>query len=389
MVPKVADPDPYGSVRYLFELLDLDTDSFFFTLVDFFPHFFSAVAVQDPSNTIKRDLYAICEQFDNLEAQLCRAHTKTVICPPSAAAVLTPDSAAADDIILEEDDEEGETSDFSLSKNSPRNTPDIANSATSNQQASSGKESSLSGGGGDTVSGGGGGNSEDTCYSSSVLNSEEASVVSLPLRVTPVVAAAHYEECTVSSTVTLTLKPPPPRHQPETLRTEVFLNMSAVRREEPSELERNLEAAQRFLAAPLRLANTEHMEDELAGLAAHLARLEDAFLPARLSDEEAAPLLAALVEVKGRLRARQAEAAGMTERLAQCREEMSGLSLWMKEVKVFLGAEEAAYGELETLEAQLRESNALQVRTIVRVPGIFLRCSGSMTFWCGSGVDRH
>ncbi len=325
---------------------------------------FSAVAVQDPANTIKRDLYAICEQFDNLEAQLSRTHNnKTVICPPSAAAVLTPDSAAADDI-LEEDDEEGETSDFSLSKNSPRNTPDIANSA--GNQASSGKESSLSGGGGDTVSGAdpqrGGGNSEDTCYSSSALNSEEASVVSLPLRVTPVVAAAHYEECTVSSTVTLTLKPPPTR-QPETLKSEVFLNMSAVVREEPSELERNLEAAQRFLAAPLRLANTEHMEDELAGLAAHLARLEDAFLPARLSDEESAPLLAALVEVKGRLRARQAEAAGMTERLAQCREEMSGLSLWMKEVKVFLGAEEAAYGELETLEAQLRESNALQVRT--------------------------
>jgi hypothetical protein len=317
-----------------------------------------------------------------------------VICPPSTAAVLTPDSAADD--ILEEDDEEGETSDFSLSKNSPRNTPDIANSA-GNHQASSGKESSLSGGGGDTVSGadqpqGGGGNSEDTCYSSSVLNSEEASVVSLPLRVTPVAAAAHYEECTVSSTVTLTLKPPPPR-QPETLKSEVFLNMSAVvRREEPSELERNLEAAQRFLAAPLRLANTEHMEDELAGLAAHLARLEDAFLPARLSDEESAPLLAALVEVKGRLRARQAEAAGMTERLAQCREEMNGLSLWMKEVKVFLGAEEAAYGELETLEAQLRESNALQVRTIVRVPGIFsavfrihdilvwIRCGSSLTF---------
>ncbi len=293
-----------------------------------------------------------------------------MICPPSAAAVLTPDSADADDI-LEEDDEEGETSDFSLSKNSPRHTPDIANSASGNHQASSGKESSLSGGGGDTVSGAdqprgdGGGNSEDTCYSSSVLNSEEASVVSLPLRVTPVVAAAaHYEECTVSSTVTLTLKPPPPRHQPETLKSEVFLNMSAVVREEPSELERNLVAAQRFLAAPLRLANTEHMEDELAGLASHLARLEDAFLPARLSDEESAPLLAALVEVKGRLRARQAEAAGMTERLAQCREEMSGLSLWMKEVKVFLGAEEAAYGELETLEAQLRESNALQVRTI-------------------------
>ena len=43
-------------------------------------------------------------------------------------------------------------------------------------------------------------------------------------------------------------------------------------------------------------------------------------------------------------------------------EEISGLSLWMKEVRVFLEAEDAALGDLDTLDAQLKESNALQVR---------------------------
>ena len=33
----------------------------------------------------------------------------------------------------------------------------------------------------------------------------------------------------------------------------------------------------------------------------------------------------------------------------------------MKEVEVFLAAEEPALGDLDTLEAQLKESNALQV----------------------------
>jgi DNA repair exonuclease SbcCD ATPase subunit len=142
--------------------------------------------------------------------------------------------------------------------------------------------------------------------------------------------------------------------------TEIFITMAAVPCREPSELERNLEAAHRLLANPLRLSRPEDLEDELAVLTARLGSLEDAFVPASLSEEEAAPLLADLVDVKGRLRTRLTEVRELMERLAQCSEEMSGLSLWMKEVKVFLGAEEAAYGELETLEAQLRESNALQ-----------------------------
>ena len=37
----------------------------------------------------------------------------------------------------------------------------------------------------------------------------------------------------------------------------------------------------------------------------------------------------------------------------------------MAEVNVFLGAEEPALGDLQTLEAQLKESNALQVRLLL------------------------
>lgn len=41
-------------------------------------------------------------------------------------------------------------------------------------------------------------------------------------------------------------------------------------------------------------------------------------------------------------------------------DEVDGLNSWMKEVDVFLNAEEAAVGDIETLSAQLEQSNALQ-----------------------------
>lgn len=262
------------------------------------------------------------------------------------------------------DDEEEETSDFSVSKAS-RSDPDqpAANSSpgTREEEEEGSGEQRLH-------HQGTGGHSEDTCYSSSVLNSEEASVVSLPVNQSngAVPTGGHYEECTVSSTVTIS-RMPTSAFTTVSEKSEIFITMAAVPLaaaavREPSELERNLAAAGRLLTDPLRLASPEELEDALAEASGHLLRLEDAFVPASLSEEQAAPLLSELVEVKGRLRARQAEAKELLERLAQCAEEMSGLGLWMKEVKAFLGAEEAAYGELETLEAQLRESNALQVR---------------------------
>ncbi|XP_076057389.1 dystrophin-like, partial [Oratosquilla oratoria] len=48
------------------------------------------------------------------------------------------------------------------------------------------------------------------------------------------------------------------------------------------------------------------------------------------------------------------------EMLGQYRDEVSGLKSWLAEVDVFLHAEDAALGDIETLEAQLEQSNALQ-----------------------------
>ena len=46
--------------------------------------------------------------------------------------------------------------------------------------------------------------------------------------------------------------------------------------------------------------------------------------------------------------------------LRQFEEEVEGISRWMQEVDVFLVAEDPAVGDRATLEAQLKESNALQ-----------------------------
>ncbi|KAB7507982.1 Dystrophin [Armadillidium nasatum] len=48
------------------------------------------------------------------------------------------------------------------------------------------------------------------------------------------------------------------------------------------------------------------------------------------------------------------------EKQRQFEEETSGLRSWLGEVEVFLEAEEAAVGDIETLQAQLEQSNALQ-----------------------------
>ncbi|XP_069180920.1 LOW QUALITY PROTEIN: dystrophin [Procambarus clarkii] len=48
------------------------------------------------------------------------------------------------------------------------------------------------------------------------------------------------------------------------------------------------------------------------------------------------------------------------EKQKQYKDEVSGLKSWLAEVDIFLQAEEAALGDIETLEAQLEQSNALQ-----------------------------
>ena len=177
----------------------------------------------------------------------------------------------------------------------------------------------------------------------------------------------HYEECTVSSTLTV------PRPSPVTAvveRSEVFITMKTLSRRdssepklsrEISELEQNLRVCERFLDSVLCLQDSVDLEDEVTEVHSHLHLLADAFVPASLTEDESADVLNKLLDVKARLREREKEAKGLIDKLAQLREEISGLSLWMKEVGVFLEAEDAAFGDIETLEAQLKESNALQV----------------------------
>jgi len=172
----------------------------------------------------------------------------------------------------------------------------------------------------------------------------------------------HYEECTITTTLTLP--------QPTVQKSEIFITMKTLTRidssepkpeRELSDLERNLASCQEFLNQPVFLQDNSDMEDDVSRIISCLQLLSNAFVPASLTEEESSQVLDQLLEVKKNLRSRERTVKSMIESLNQLREEISGLTLWMKEVHIFLEAEEAAFGDLETLEAQLKESNALQV----------------------------
>ena len=97
----------------------------------------------------------------------------------------------------------------------------------------------------------------------------------------------------------------------------------------------------------------------------------DVMLSAPIYVRDAGSMVAEISRLKDRLERR----AGSTEkaveariesleaevsRLRQFEEEVGGISRWMQEVDVFLVAEDPAVGDHATLEAQLKESNALQ-----------------------------
>ena len=131
-------------------------------------------------------------------------------------------------------------------------------------------------------------------------------------------------------------------------------------------LETDLTRCREFLAQPLLLHHPAGMEEEKNRIADHSLLFEDAFVPAHLSEEEATELVDKMKTVKMELKMREEELESLSSSYQQWREELQGLSLWMKEVEVFLNAEEAAIGDMMTLEAQVKESDALQddVRTL-------------------------
>ncbi len=131
---------------------------------------------------------------------------------------------------------------------------------------------------------------------------------------------------------------------------EVAARLKAVREEKRSEAasamsDREKELVRRLEATPLITVSTEEgTRAELASLRSYL------------------PWMDIGPDVKARLEERVAAVEADAERARSFKQELDGLFVWMREVDVFLNAEEAAFGDRETLEAQLKESNALQVR---------------------------
>ena len=135
---------------------------------------------------------------------------------------------------------------------------------------------------------------------------------------------------------------------------------SNMAKREPSKLELDISQCQELLSSALCLEDSHEMDDISSQIKEHIQLFDEAFIPAYLTEDEAGVLVEQLMEVKTDLRARDEELKVLSSTLNQWKEELQGLSMWMKEVEVFLHAEDAAFGDLETLEAQLKESNALQ-----------------------------
>ena len=92
----------------------------------------------------------------------------------------------------------------------------------------------------------------------------------------------------------------------------------------------------------------------------------DVMLSAPIYVRDAGSMVAEISRLKDRRLAGSTEKARIESleaelsRLNQFEEEVEGISRWMQEVDVFLVAEDPAVGDHVTLEAQLKESNALQ-----------------------------
>lgn len=103
-----------------------------------------------------------------------------------------------------------------------------------------------------------------------------------------------------------------------------------------------------LVRAPIYVKGVELMQDEIAQLRGYLRELTTDTSDSR--DHSLAQSIQQRIECL--------EAS--LQQLGQFHEEVDGLTRWMEEVDTFLKSEEAAFGDLVTLGAQLKESNALQ-----------------------------
>ncbi len=106
-----------------------------------------------------------------------------------------------------------------------------------------------------------------------------------------------------------------------------------------SALERDL---RKRLDSPLSLRSVVDLHHEISSLKTFLTRLDTP------------------PELRGPTEDRIEQVERDAQQLAQFQEELHGMSVWMKEVQAFLRAEDPAFGDIETLQAQIKESDALQ-----------------------------
>ena len=144
-------------------------------------------------------------------------------------------------------------------------------------------------------------------------------------------------------------------------KSEVFITLQSVENEpdtsmamrEPSKLELDISQCKDLLSFSVYLEDNHHMEDIYAQMIEHIHRFDKAFIPAYLTENEAGVLVEQIMEVKKDLGARGEELKLLVSTLNLWKKELQGMSMWIREVEVFLQAEDAAFGDLETLEAQL------------------------------------
>ena len=161
-------------------------------------------------------------------------------------------------------------------------------------------------------------------------------------------------------------------------KSELFITLQSVENEpeismakrDPSKLELDILQCKTLLSSSLHVEDSDNLEDTCAKIDKHIHLFDEAFIPAYLTEDEASDLVEQIMEVKGSLKARGEEIRMLQSTLNQWKEELQGLSMWMKEVEVFLHAEDAAFGDLDTLDAQLKESNALQEDILTLQPNV-------------------
>ena len=129
---------------------------------------------------------------------------------------------------------------------------------------------------------------------------------------------------------------------------------------DPSQLESDLKKCQSLLSSPLQVQSIEDLIKSKENLHHHYHLFDDAFVPVYFTEEQANNIVEQMKSVKDDLQQRQSDLDSWISTLNQWQEEINGLSLWMKEVAAFLNAAKDSNEDVETLEAQVKEIDALQ-----------------------------